>query len=52
MPDRFSNGDPSNDRIPGMRDQSLSRDKDSFFAGMAAICRHNESPSITFKALV
>lgn len=26
MPDRFSNGDPSNDRIPGMLDQSLNRD--------------------------
>src|SRR4051812_47536361 len=26
MPDRFSNGDPSNDRIEGMRDQSLNRD--------------------------
>ena len=26
MPDRFSNGDLENDRIPGMRDQSLSRD--------------------------
>ncbi len=26
MPDRFSNGDPSNDRIPGMKDQSLRRD--------------------------
>lgn len=26
MPDRFSNGDPSNDRIAGMRDQSLNRD--------------------------
>lgn len=26
MPDRFSNGDPSNDRIPGMRDQTLNRD--------------------------
>ncbi|MFY8003921.1 MAG: cyclomaltodextrinase N-terminal domain-containing protein, partial [Chitinophagaceae bacterium] len=26
MPDRFSNGDPSNDRIPGLRDQSLNRD--------------------------
>jgi len=25
MPDRFSNGDPSNDRIPGMKDQSLDR---------------------------
>ncbi|MGN6415839.1 MAG: cyclomaltodextrinase N-terminal domain-containing protein, partial [Pseudobacter sp.] len=25
MPDRFSNGDPSNDRVPGMRDQSLDR---------------------------
>ena len=26
MPDRFSNGDPANDRIAGMRDQSLNRD--------------------------
>lgn len=26
MPDRFSNGDISNDRIAGMRDQSLNRD--------------------------
>jgi neopullulanase len=26
LPDRFSNGDPSNDRIFGMRDQSLNRD--------------------------
>jgi glycosidase len=26
MPDRFSNGDPGNDRIPRMRDQSLGRD--------------------------
>ncbi|MFN2458175.1 MAG: glycoside hydrolase family 13 protein [Chitinophagaceae bacterium] len=26
MPDRFSNGDVTNDRIPGMRDQSLNRD--------------------------
>ena len=26
MPDRFSNGDETNDRIPGLRDQSLSRD--------------------------
>jgi glycosidase len=26
MPDRFSNGDPSNDKIAGMRDQSLNRD--------------------------
>ena len=26
MPDRFANGDPTNDRIPGMRDQSLNRD--------------------------
>lgn len=26
MPDRFSNGDPSNDRIPGMLDQTLRRD--------------------------
>ena len=27
LPDRFSNGDPSNDRIVGMRDQTLNRDK-------------------------
>ena len=26
LPDRFSNGDPSNDRVAGMRDQSLNRD--------------------------
>jgi neopullulanase len=26
MPDRFSNGDPSNDRVAGMKDQSLNRD--------------------------
>ena len=26
MPDRFSNGDSSNDRITGMKDQSLNRD--------------------------
>ncbi|HEV8269925.1 MAG TPA: glycoside hydrolase family 13 protein [Chitinophagaceae bacterium] len=26
MPDRFSNGDPTNDRIAGMRDQTLNRD--------------------------
>lgn len=26
MPDRFSNGDPSNDRIRGLKDQSLNRD--------------------------
>src|SRR5688572_22027980 len=26
MPDRFSNGDVTNDRIPGMKDQSLRRD--------------------------
>ena len=26
MPDRFSNGEPSNDRIPGLKDQSLNRD--------------------------
>jgi neopullulanase len=26
MPDRFCNGDPTNDRIKGMRDQSLNRD--------------------------
>ena len=26
MPDRFSNGDPSNDRVAGLKDQSLNRD--------------------------
>lgn len=26
MPDRFSNGDTKNDRMPGMKDQSLNRD--------------------------
>lgn len=26
LPDRFSNGDPLNDKVPGMRDQSLNRD--------------------------
>jgi glycosidase len=26
LPDRFSNGDESNDRVPGMRDQTLNRD--------------------------
>ncbi|MEO5890342.1 MAG: alpha-amylase family glycosyl hydrolase [Ferruginibacter sp.] len=26
LPDRFSNGDTTNDRIPGMRDQTLNRD--------------------------
>ena len=26
MPDRFSNGDPTNDRIAGMSDQSLNSD--------------------------
>ncbi len=26
MPDRFANGDPSNDRLPGYKDQSLNRD--------------------------
>lgn len=26
LPDRFSNGDESNDRVPGMKDQSLRRD--------------------------
>jgi neopullulanase len=27
MPDRFSNGDPTNDRIAGMKDQSLNRNE-------------------------
>ena len=26
MPDRFANGDPNNDRLPGYKDQSLNRD--------------------------
>jgi glycosidase len=26
MPDRFSNGDPSNDKVPGMKDLTFSRD--------------------------
>jgi neopullulanase len=26
MPDRWSNGDPGNDRVPGLKDQSLNRD--------------------------
>ena len=26
MPDRFSNGDPSNDKVAGLKDQSLDRD--------------------------
>lgn len=26
MPDRFSNGDPTNDRVKGMREQTLNRD--------------------------
>jgi glycosidase len=26
MPDRFSNGDENNDRLPGMKDQTLNRD--------------------------
>ena len=29
MPDRFSNGDPTNDQVPGLKDQSLNR-KDIF----------------------
>jgi neopullulanase len=33
MPDRFSNGDSSNDRIAGMRDQSLGRDSVYFRHG-------------------
>lgn len=31
MPDRFSNGDKTNDRIAGMRDQSLNRERDSIY---------------------
>jgi glycosidase len=27
MPDRFSNGDTSNDRVPGLKDQSLNRNE-------------------------
>jgi neopullulanase len=33
MPDRWSNGDPSNDRVPGLRDQSLNRDSMYFRHG-------------------
>jgi glycosidase len=33
MPDRWSNGDPSNDRIPGLKDQSLNRDSIYFRHG-------------------
>jgi glycosidase len=33
MPDRFSNGNPSNDRVAGMRDQSLDRDSIYFRHG-------------------
>ncbi len=33
MPDRFSNGDPSNDRVPGMKDQSLNRDSVTYRHG-------------------
>ena len=33
MPDRFSNGDPSNDRVPGLKDQSLNRDSIYFRHG-------------------
>ena len=33
LPDRFSNGDSSNDRIAGMRDQSLGRDSVYFRHG-------------------
>lgn len=33
MPDRFSNGDPSNDRVAGLRDQSLNRDSMYFRHG-------------------
>jgi glycosidase len=33
MPDRFSDGDPSNDRVAGMRDQSLNRDSMYFRHG-------------------
>jgi len=31
IPDRFSNGDKSNDKIAGMLDQSLNREKDSIY---------------------
>lgn len=33
MPDRFSNGDPTNDRVKGLRDQSLNRDSIFFRHG-------------------
>ncbi|WP_341837249.1 alpha-amylase family glycosyl hydrolase [Chitinophaga pollutisoli] len=42
MPDRFANGDPSNDRVPGMRDQSL--DRSDYYArhggDFAGVIRH------------
>lgn len=42
MPDRFSNGDPGNDRIAGMRDQSLNRDSIYFRHGgdMQGVINH------------
>lgn len=42
MPDRFSNGDPGNDHIAGMRDQSLNRDSIYFRHGgdMQGVINH------------
>jgi hypothetical protein len=37
MPDRFSNGDPTNDRIAGMRGSDTNRD--SIYHAMVVICR-------------
>lgn len=42
MPDRYSNGDPGNDRVAGMRDQSLNRDSIYFRHGgdMQGVINH------------
>ena len=43
LPDRFSNGDESNDRVPGMRDQSMNRD--------TVFNRHGRSTLFGFPAI-
>jgi len=42
MPERFSNGDTSNDRIAGLKDQSLNRDSIYLRHG-GDFCRHHQS---------
>lgn len=49
MPDRFSNGDTTNDRIPGMRDQSL--DRDSVYARHGGDLKGIENHLDYFKSL-